>query len=105
MDSAAAEYIHHKAGLGSFGVTKETGLIMNNQTTLRTNEAAEEIGHSIVNHYAPKAEITESIILGTTVTALCGLRYVVSGQGGGSTQNRKAVVCPLCGDIYDGLGA
>lgn len=59
----------------------------------------------VVNHYAPKHQITESIITGKPVTALCGHRYVVNGQGGGSTQSKGSgsVVCPLCADIYYGM--
>ncbi|WP_418789571.1 DUF3039 domain-containing protein [Paenarthrobacter ilicis] len=69
----------------------------------RSKEAREDIAHEVVNHYVPKEEITKSIVFGTEVTALCGVRYVVEGQGSGSARNSTAVVCPLCGNIYDGL--
>ncbi len=58
-----------------------------------------------VNHYVPKRQITESIVMGTKVTALCGVRYVIKAQGGGSAAATSAIVCPLCADVYYGMPA
>jgi hypothetical protein len=57
----------------------------------------------VVNHYVPSWQITESIVMGTKVTALCGHQYVVKGRGNGSASDSKGVTCPMCADVYAGL--
>lgn len=58
-----------------------------------------------VNHYVPKRQIIESIVMGTKVTAICGIRYVVKAQGGGSSEASGAIICPLCADGYSRMRA
>lgn len=81
---------------------------MSNATSIETSPSVidTEDDFPIVNHYVPKWEITESIVTGCKVTALCGERYVVNSQGNGevSASGRGSVICPLCGTIYDGMG-
>ncbi|NMR29954.1 DUF3039 domain-containing protein [Crystallibacter degradans] len=60
----------------------------------------------VVNHYALKWQITESIVMGSPVQALCGEDFQAEGGGGeGSVSDAEGVVCPLCADVYSSLGA
>jgi hypothetical protein len=63
------------------------------------SRAARPVRH----HYVTKELIVDSIVNGTTVTALCGHRYVVSSDpvtaGLGGRQN----VCGGCQDAYEAL--
>jgi hypothetical protein len=54
-----------------------------------------------LNHYAPKAAITASIVTGESVTALCGETFVAEAQGGGSTSADELQICAMCALIYN----
>lgn len=49
------------------------------------------------SHYANKNEITEALVFGTPVTALCGKVWVPSRDP------NKFPVCPTCKEIMDAL--
>lgn len=62
----------------------------------------------VLLHYVLNSNIAESAVLGTDMHALCGLvwtadttNYAATANPGGS----KAVLCPMCADIYAGLSA
>lgn len=52
------------------------------------------------NHYVRKEMITESIVNGTPVTALCGATYVIRAQGGEVAGSGKLEVCAPCSDLH-----
>lgn len=56
-----------------------------------------------LNHYVNKSAITESIVTGIPVKALCGVRFVIESHGDGETSIQGAAVCPLCGIVYAGM--
>lgn len=53
--------------------------------------------HERFAHYVRKEKITESMVTGKPVTALCGKKWVPSRDP------EKFPVCPTCKEIYDGL--
>jgi hypothetical protein len=54
--------------------------------------------HERFSHYAPKDKITEAMVLGTPVTALCGKIWVPSRDP------KRYPICPTCKEIFDGPG-
>ncbi|MFI5427687.1 DUF3039 domain-containing protein [Aeromicrobium sp. UC242_57] len=69
------------------------------QTTLdeRTDQRTEEGDHEKFSHYVPKAELTEAMVMGTPVIALCGKVWTPSRDP------ERFPVCPECKDIWEGL--
>lgn len=62
----------------------------------------------VLLHRVLKSNIAESAVLGTEMHALCGAvwtadttNYAATANPGGS----KAVLCPMCADIYASLSA
>jgi len=53
--------------------------------------------HERFSHYVRKEKITESMVTGKAVTALCGKKWVPSRDP------EKFPVCPTCKEIYNGL--
>ena len=53
--------------------------------------------HERFAHYAPKDKVTEAMVMGTPVTALCGKTWVPSRSP------EKFPVCPECKKIYDSM--
>lgn len=53
--------------------------------------------HDMFAHYAPKDEITEALINGTPIMALCGKVWVPSRN----PENFQ--MCPECKEVYDNL--
>ncbi len=51
------------------------------------------------SHYVNKDKLTEAMVMGTPVVALCGKVWVPSRDP------EKFPICPECKDIYDGLGS
>lgn len=49
------------------------------------------------SHYAPKDAITDAMVFGTPVTALCGKQWTPTRDPS------KFPVCPECKDIYETL--
>lgn len=62
-------------------------------TDIRTDNG----DHDKFAHYAPKNEVTEAMINGTPIMALCGKVWVPSRN----PDNFQ--VCPMCKDIYEEL--
>lgn len=60
-------------------------------------QPAEPGDHERFSHYADKKKITEAMVMGTPVVALCGKVWVPSRDGS------KFPVCPTCKEIYDTL--
>jgi hypothetical protein len=55
----------------------------------------EEGDHERFSHYADKEKITEALVLGTPVRALCGKIWVPSRDPS------RFPVCPECKEIYE----
>ena len=53
--------------------------------------------HERFSHYVEKDKLTEAMVMGTPVTALCGKVWVPSRAP------EKFPVCPECKDIWEGL--
>ncbi len=54
--------------------------------------------HDRFAHYVAKDKLTQAIVEGNSVVALCGKRWVPTRDP------EKFAVCPTCKDIYAGLG-
>lgn len=53
--------------------------------------------HDRFSHYVAKAKLTQALIEGTSVIALCGKRWVPTRDP------ERYPVCPTCKEIYAGL--
>lgn len=71
---------------GSQTVTKE-----------RTEERYQEGDEERFSHYVPKAKLTEAMVNGTPVVALCGKIWVPSRNP------ERFPVCPLCKEIWNSM--
>ena len=63
----------------------------------RTDMRTEEGDHEKFSHYVPKDELTEAMIMGHPVIALCGKVWVPSRDP------ERFPVCPECKDIWESL--
>lgn len=63
----------------------------------RTEEAYEEGDHDRFSHYAAKDKLTEAMVMGTPVVALCGKVWVPSRDP------KKYPICPVCKEIWESL--
>lgn len=61
------------------------------------------VDNAIEHHYVLKAEILASLVNGTKVTALCGVRYVVSSDPVTAGTGGMANLCTECNRWYDQL--
>ncbi|HET7408529.1 MAG TPA: DUF3039 domain-containing protein [Mycobacteriales bacterium] len=74
---------------------------MSSQTGIVTEERhytdyrLDEGDHERFSHYAEKDKITEAMVTGTPVTALCGKVWVPSRDPS------RFPVCPMCKELYD----
>ncbi len=75
-------------------------------TTERTTTIAEPVvspqepgDHDRFAHYVPKDKLTEALVMGTAVTALCGKIWVPSRDP------ERYPVCPSCKEIKASLDA
>lgn len=73
-----------------FGTDTDT---IEDRRTVPTDEG----DHERFSHYVPKEKLTEAMVMGTPVIALCGKVWVP-----GRDPNRFPV-CPACKEIYEGL--
>ena len=64
---------------------------------IRTEESLDDGGHDRFSHYARKDQLTEAMVMGTPIVALCGKVWVPSRD-----PNRYPV-CPACKDVYESL--
>jgi hypothetical protein len=65
----------------------------------RTEFRVDDGDHERFSHYVPKDKLTEAMVMGTPVVALCGKVWVPSRDP------QRFPVCPECKDIWDGLPA
>ena len=63
----------------------------------KTRAWTEDGDHERYAHYAPADEVTEALIMGTPVVALCGKVWVPHRDPS------KYQVCPTCKEIYEGI--
>jgi hypothetical protein len=63
----------------------------------RTDMRTEEGDHEKFSHYVPKDDLTEAMIMGHPVIALCGKVWVPSRDP------ERFPVCPECKDIWESL--
>jgi hypothetical protein len=63
----------------------------------RTDEALDEGDHDRFSHYAPRDQLTEAMVMGTPVKALCGKVWVPSRDP------QRYPVCPTCKEIWESL--
>ncbi len=67
------------------------------RTAERTDERLEEGDHDRFSHYVEKAKLTDAMVMGTPVIALCGKVWVPSRNP------EKYPVCPDCKKVFEGL--
>lgn len=63
------------------------------QTDLRTDDG----DHERFSHYVEKAKLTEALVMGTPVVALCGKVWVPSRDP------ERFPVCPECKEIWGSM--
>jgi len=61
----------------------------------RRTQTTDEGDHERFSHYAEKDKITEAMVTGTPITALCGKVWVPSRDP------KRFPVCPTCKELYD----
>ncbi|MFT4264584.1 MAG: DUF3039 domain-containing protein [Nocardioides sp.] len=81
-------------GTRSSGGTALDERVKESEKTLPTEEG----DHDRFSHYVPKDDLTEAMVMGYPVIALCGKVWVPSRDG------TKFPVCPECKEIFEGLG-
>lgn len=63
----------------------------------RTEGSLDEGDHDRFSHYAQKDKLTEAMVMGTPVVALCGKVWVPSRDP------KKYPVCPACKEVWESL--
>lgn len=63
----------------------------------RTLPVTDDGDHERFSHYVPKDKLTEAMVMGTPVTALCGKVWVPSRDP------QKYPVCPTCKELWEKL--
>ena len=63
----------------------------------RTEESLDEGDHDRFSHYARKDKLTEAMVMGTALVALCGKVWVPSRDP------KKFPVCPSCKEIWESM--
>lgn len=77
--------------MGFFG--RGTQTVTDERTDLRTEDG----DHERFSHYVPKDELTEAIVMGHPVVALCGKVWTPSRDP------QRFPVCPECKEIWESL--
>ncbi|MDF2709681.1 MAG: hypothetical protein K0R62_5333 [Nonomuraea muscovyensis] len=99
MDSPPAvsdePLVEPRLGAGNRLGGVSTKILPEQETTPRTSHGDGD--HERFSHYADKHKITESMVTGTPIRALCGKVWVPSRDP------KKYPVCPDCKEIYAGL--
>jgi len=80
-------------GFGSGGGTAVDERVDEREQTIPTEDG----DHERFSHYVPKDKLTEAMVMGTPVVALCGKVWVPSRDG------TKYPVCPECKEIWESL--
>jgi hypothetical protein len=62
---------------------------------VRTRPTLDDGDHERFSHYVPKAKLTEALVTGTPVTALCGKVWVPSRDP------KRYPVCPTCKELWE----
>jgi len=75
------------------GFTKTDTDVLEDRRTVPTDEG----DHEKFSHYVPKDKLTEAMVMGTPVVALCGKVWVPSRDP------EKYPVCPECKDAWEKL--
>ena len=79
-------------------LTVSTQLSPGTQTIQDTRTATTDEGdHERLSHYVEKEKLTEAMVMGTPVIALCGKVWVPSRDP------EKYPVCPECEEAWEGL--
>lgn len=65
----------------------------------RTEQSLDEGSHDRFSHYTRKDELTEAMVMGTPVVALCGKVWVPSRDP------QKYPVCPACKQVWESLSS
>lgn len=71
--------------------------IVDERTQERPDYRVEEGDHERFSHYVPKDKLTEAMVMGTPVVALCGKVWVPSRDP------ERFPVCPECQEIWESL--
>jgi hypothetical protein len=71
--------------------------IVDERVAERPDLRVEEGDHERFSHYVPKEKLTEAMVMGTPVVALCGKVWVPSRDP------ERFPVCPECKEIWAGL--
>ena len=82
--------------MGILGFGTKTAVeekVREDERTLPTEEG----DHDRFSHYVEKDKLTEAMVMGTPVVALCGKVWVPSRDG------TKFPVCPECKEIWESL--
>jgi len=77
--------------VGFFG--RGTQTVTDERTDLRTEDG----DHERFSHYVPKDELTEAIVMGHPVVALCGKVWTPSRDP------QRFPVCPECKEIWESM--
>jgi hypothetical protein len=72
---------------------QQPGTLLDERTDLRLDEG----DHERFSHYVDKAKLTEAMVIGTPVIALCGKVWVPSRNPD------RYPVCPECKEIWASL--
>jgi hypothetical protein len=65
----------------------------------RTKPQLDDGDHERFSHYVPKDKLTEAMVMGTPVVALCGKVWVPSRDP------QRFPVCPECKEIWESLNS
>src|SRR5436305_6072922 len=87
-------------GVGGPGLDEPgggTGTLLEREVERVHRTSNDDGDHERFSHYAPKDKITEAMVTGTPITALCGKVWVPSRDP------KRYPVCPTCKEIYEGL--
>lgn len=60
-------------------------------------EVTEDGDHDKFSHYVPADQLTDAMVMGTPLKALCGKKWVPTRDG------LKFPVCPECKEIWESL--
>lgn len=80
-------------------VTTELGPAPETLEDRRTEKSLDHGDHDRFSHYARKDKLTEAMVMGTPVVALCGKVWVPSRDP------QKYPVCPACKQVWESLSA
>ncbi|MFL6155740.1 MAG: DUF3039 domain-containing protein [Marmoricola sp.] len=71
--------------------------VLEDERVVEERQSFEEGDHERYSHYVPKDKLTEAMVLGTPVIALCGKVWVPSRDP------QKFPVCPDCKEIWESM--